>query len=127
LAETTKFLSLATAEDGSIYYSGAVNLLEYKEFWDIDIAKSALMLLDHVELLDKIFQNSPYEGDVRTVIEEELGIRNLGKAAVVFAPYQVGKKNGQIAVFGPSRMNYSAVIPVIRYTRNLIEELGESW
>ena len=33
---------------------------ESKEFWDIDVAKSALMLLDNYELLEKIFQNAPF-------------------------------------------------------------------
>lgn len=127
LAETVKTLSLATADEGYIIHAGAVHVLDHKEFWEIDNAKAALTLLDHFELLEKIFQNVPYGGEVRCAIEDELGLRNLSRCTVVFAPYSVGNRSGNIAVLGPSRMKYSSVIPAVRYTKRLVEELGESW
>jgi transcriptional regulator of heat shock response len=35
--------------------------------------------------------------------------------------------SGRVAVLGPSRMNYSKVIPTLRYAKNLLEELGGAW
>lgn len=127
LAENTKMLSIATTSDGFVTHAGSVNVLDNREFWDIDVAKSALILLDNYELLDKIFQLSPYGEDVRCVIEEEIGLDKLNKCAIVFAPYNTGRVSGNIAVLGPSRMNYSKVIPTLRYAKNLLEELGGAW
>ena len=127
LAENTKLLSIATTNDGYITHAGAVNVLDNKEFWNIDVAKSALLLLDNYELLSKVFQASPFGGEVRYVIQEEMGYENLEKCAVVFAPYNIGKVSGFVAVLGPSRLNYPKVIPIIRYTKKLLEELGGSW
>jgi len=127
LAENTKMLSIATTTDGFVTHAGAVNVLDNKEFWDIDVAKSALLLLDNYELLEKVFKSAPFGEDVRCVIEEEIGMDKLNKCSVAFSPFNVGKVNGNIAVLGPSRMNYSKIIPTLRYAKNLLEELGGSW
>lgn len=127
VAENTKMLSIATTNDGFVTNAGAVNVLDNREFWDIDVAKSALMLLDNYELLDKVFQTTPIGEDVKCVIEEEIGMEKLNKCAVVFSTYNTGKVGGHIAVLGPSRMNYSKVIPTLRYAKNLLEELGGAW
>jgi transcriptional regulator of heat shock response len=127
LAEATKGLAIATTSDGYIVHAGAVNVLENKEFWDIDVAKAALTLLDRYDLLEKILASAQYGNDVKVVLEEEIGLDKLDNCAVVFSQYNVGKKQGYIAVLGPSRNNYAAIIPAVRYTKQLIEELGNSW
>lgn len=127
LAEITNSLAMATTSDGFMAHAGAVNVLENKEFWEIDSAKAALIILDNAEMLERVFQAAPYGGDVKTVLEDELGIHNLRKSSIVFSPYHVGNRSGHIAVLGPSRINYAKVIPAIRYTKKVVEELGEAW
>jgi transcriptional regulator of heat shock response len=127
LAENAKEMAIGISNDGYITSSGMVNILDHKEFWDIDVARTALNLLDRHELLEEIFKKSPYGNEVRTVIGTEIGIENLENCAFVFSSYQAGNKNGYVGVFGPARMKYESIIPAVRYTKNLIEELGESW
>lgn len=127
LSEVTKLLSIATTDDGYVVHAGAVNVLDNKEFWEIDVAKAALTLLDNYPMLEKMFQRAQFGQDVASVIEEEIGMESLKKCATVFARYNARNRQGYIAVLGPSRMNYSAVIPAVRYSKNLIEELTEAW
>lgn len=128
LAENTGNLAIATSGDGYMTSAGAVNVLENKEFWEIDVAKTALSLLDDYELISKVFENSAlHQAEIKFAIEDEIGIENLNKCAIIFTPYQTGNKKGYIAILGPSRLNYSGIIPILRYTKNLIEELGGSW
>jgi transcriptional regulator of heat shock response len=127
LADITQYLSIATIDDGFVTHAGAVNVLDNKEFWEIDVAKSALLLLDDYTLLEKIFSSRPHGGEVKVAIEDELGMEDLSKCTIVFTPYNSGNRAGHLAILGPSRMNYEKVIPSIKYTKNLIEELGESW
>jgi transcriptional regulator of heat shock response len=127
LSENIQEAALATTSDGYITTAGLVNILDHKEFWDIDVARTGLNLIDRYELLEEIFHKAPYTRDVRTVIGVEIGIENMENCALVFSPFQAGNKSGHVAVFGPSRMRYDTVIPAIRYTKNLIQELGESW
>jgi transcriptional regulator of heat shock response len=127
LSEITKMLSIATTDDGFVVHAGAVNVLDNKEFWEIDVAKAALLLLDNYPLLEKIFQTARYGEDVNCVIEEELGMESLKKCTTVYARYTARNRSGFIAVLGPSRMNYATVIPAVRYSKNLIQELNEAW
>ncbi len=127
LAENTHTLAIGTESDGTVMTSGAVNILDHKEFWDIDVARTALGIIDRYELLEEIFKKAPYGKDVRTIIGTEIGIENLEHCAFIFAPYSTGKKAGTIALFGPARMKYEAMMPTVRFTKNLIQELGESW
>jgi transcriptional regulator of heat shock response len=127
LSENVKELIIGTANEGHVTCAGMVNILDHKEFWDIDVARTALNLLDRYELLEEIFNKSPYGEEVRTVIGTEIGIEKLENCAFVFSSYQAGNKSGYISVFGPARLKYDNVIPAVRYTKNLIEELGESW
>lgn len=127
LADLTQYLSIATTEDGFVTHAGAVNVLDNKEFWEIDVAKAALVLLDDYALLARIFESKPHGGEVKVALEDELGMENLSKCTLVFTPYTAGNRRGHLAVLGPSRMNYDKVVPSVRYSKRLVEELGESW
>ncbi len=128
LADMTKLLALVTTEDGYVAHAGAVNVLDNIEFWDIDVAKSALYLLDRYELLQELLEKASYgSNDVKFLIGEELGSKYLNNCSLLFSPYVVGNRSGYVGVLGPARMNYSVVVPAVRYTKKLIEELGENW
>ena len=127
LSEATECLSLATTENGFVTYAGAVNVLEHKEYWDIDIAKSTLRILDDFETLNRIFQSVMPGQEVYTLIGDEIPVENLDKSTIIFTPFKIGEKGGNIAILGPSRLNYSKTMPIVKYTKRLLEELGGSW
>ena len=128
LSETTHQLALLITDDDFITFSGAVNLLDYQEFWDIEIAKSALHLLDRSDALNEIFRRNSFGGrEVMTAIGDDIGLEKLRYSSFVFAPYACGNRTGYVAVLGPTRMRYENIIPAVRYTRNLLQELGENW
>lgn len=127
LAEATDCLSIAVTDNGYVTYAGAVNVLEHKEYWDIDIAKSTLKILDDYETLNRIFQSVMPGQETYTLIGDEIPVENLEKSTIIFTPFRIGEKTGNIAILGPSRLNYSKAIPIVKYTKNLLEELGGSW
>jgi len=127
LAETIGTLAIATTEEGFIISSGAANLLDNKEFENIDTVKTALTVIDNYEVLNQIFKKSIFGDEIRYVIGDEIGIENLERSAFVFSEYKAGSKKGYICIFGPSRMHYNNVVPSLKYTKRLIEELAENW
>jgi transcriptional regulator of heat shock response len=127
LSEMSRSLAFATTEDGFVSYAGAANILDHKEFWDIDVAKQAFSLLDEYHLLERVLDNASTQGEIKTLIEEEIGIEKLNRCAMVFTEYSAGKRSGKIGVIGPSRISYPEIIPSVKYTKRLIEELGGSW
>ena len=127
LSDVTKEMAFLTSKDGFLSSAGSVNLLDHREFWDIETAKEALNLSDRYELVEQALSKSRESGDVKCMIGDEIGINKLQNCGIVFSEYDTGKKSGYVAVMGPSRMKYQRIIPAVRNAKNLIEELAGSW
>ena len=127
LADLTQELSIAVTYDGFMVHAGAVHILDKKEFWEIEVTKTALSLLDNFELLEQVLQRSPEGvGEVEFLIGEDLGLPKLPNCSLVFTRFKSSRTSGYLAVLGPSRMKYQSVIPSLKYTKNLIEEILNS-
>lgn len=126
LAETTKSLAIASDVDGSIYYSGAANILDMPECYDIDITRNLLSLLDHVDYLNQIFLQAPSMQVTHILLGDDLG-ENLTPYAIVFHHFGTdNRRQGTIGVIGPYRLNYSRLVPAVNYLGGLIDELINS-
>lgn len=128
LSSQTGNLAVAYSEDGDMFYSGAANILEMPEFYDIDLTKAVLAMIDSQETISEIFDRAVGEEPVHILIGEEIGQAYLEYCGVVFAPFGSGKKNaGVIGVIGPARMHFNRVIPTVRYFGDLLTELSRSY
>ena len=128
LAEKTKSLAIAANEEGDIFCSGYSNILDMPEFFDIDITKNLLSVLDEFEFFNDIFAKTIDDEDIHILLGEELGPRLKGPYGFVFTQYKTPKHSvGEIGVIGPNRLNYTYVIPTVRYFGNLISEIAEGW
>src|SRR3990172_5418547 len=58
LAEKTRTLALATSVNGDLYYAGAANILEMPEFYDINLTRNLLLMLDRLDFWNRIFKEA---------------------------------------------------------------------
>lgn len=123
LASRCDMLGLATDEDGEVYYAGAANILDWPEFYDIDVTRFVLSLFDENPRLKDIIGRAQGADPMHILFGEELGFDNLGPTGFVFTRYEVDpEKGGVVGVIGPARMNFSLVLPYVKYVRNLLVE-----
>ncbi len=128
LAQKTRALAVATDNDGQLYVAGAANILDMPEFYDIDLTKEVLGLLDGIDRLNDLFSRSTVDYDVNVLLGEELGYELLAPCGFVFTDYQsAGGKSGFLGVVGPMRLNYPTIIPTIRYFKKLLSEFSGSY
>ncbi len=127
LADRTKSLALASDLDGDVFYSGTAHILSMPEFFDIDLTRHVLTLLDHFEYLNKIFERS--EGsELQIVLAEDLGLPYLSPCAMVFTKFGGGTEHeGFIGVMGPCRLNYPKLIPTVRFVGSVMDEIVNQW
>jgi heat-inducible transcriptional repressor len=128
LAENSHLLSIAITDDNDIFYAGAAHILDIPEFFDIDVTKTVLGLLDrHGDLLS-LFKKATSDNPVKVLLGEELDMHYLEPCGFVFTGFYAGKYgSGMVGVIGPSRLNYPAIVPVVRYFGGLISEVGRNW
>ena len=64
--------------------------------------------------------------DTQFLIGEEIGLPSLKSCSIVFTKFKTPKTSGFIAVLGPSRMKYQTILPSLKYSKHLIEEILNS-
>ncbi len=125
LAQRTKSLAVVMTDNGDLYHAGYANILEIPEFYDIDVTKSVLSLLDEASQLTSLFAKSLSEEPIRVLIGNDFGLEALSSCSLVFADFKTGQdKSGKVGVIGSCRSDFAYVIPVLRYFVNLIKEMG---
>jgi heat-inducible transcriptional repressor len=127
LALRTKELALSMTEEGDIYTAGMANILEFPEFFDIDLTKSLLAHLDDADYWKGLLNHSPEESQVGILIGDDLGDELYESCGFVFRRFEAGPHTGVIGVVGPARLNYSRIYPTVRYFGELIDEIFRSW
>ena len=128
LADKTKTMAIATTDEGDIYYSGAANILDMPEFYDIELTKTVLSLVDQASRINDIFTTRDVDEDIQVVFGEELGWEDLNPCGFVFAKFVTRNKHtGSLGIIGPARLNFSYVIPVVRYVNGLLSQMENSW
>ena len=128
LALKTRAIALAATDGGDFFFSGYANILDMPEFYDIDLTKTLLSAIDEVECFRLLFASAMGDEDIHVLLGEDLGPRLAGPYGMVFRRYITPQKSGgEIGVIGPTRLNYTYVVPTVRYFGNLIEEVARDW
>ena len=127
LAHETKKMAMGTIEEGPFYYAGVANILDAPEFYDIDLTRTVLGLIDQDQLMRDILSKVISEETVSVLIGNESGMETLHPCSIVFSRYQLGKRQGYLGILGPSRMRYPTIMPTVGYISSLIEEFLGDW
>jgi len=128
LASRTRALAVAATNEGDTYSAGSAYILDMPEFFDIDVTRNVLSLLDEGRRLQLIFEKAFGEDPIHILLGDELEQEYLEPCGLVFTHFTAGPtKKGALGVIGPSRLNYSQVIPQVRYFGELIEEITKNW
>lgn len=123
MAERSKALGIALSDERQIYHSGYANLLEMPEFYDIDVTKSVLSLIEKANILQEIFQRGESQDKVHLVYGRELSDKNLESIGVMFITVNARGHNCQLGVIGSERFDYPYLVPMMKYFKSLIEEM----
>jgi len=126
LAQRTQDLALAVVDDGRVYHAGYANILAIPEFYDIDLTRGVLSLIDEINEVKKLFARAFGEEEIHLLLGDELGHEYLEPCGMVFCDFSTGTKKGSLGVIGPNRLNYPLVVPTVRYFKGLIEELAKN-
>jgi len=107
---------------GEILFDGQSNLLA--EAADVERARCVLRTLEEKDQIVKLLDRTLAAPGICVFIGAEAKLANLEDISVVAASYgSEDRPLGTIGVIGPSRMNYSRVIPLVDFTADVITEI----
>lgn len=117
-------LKKVISEDEDLYLEGANKSFELPEFKSLEIAKNFINILDTKEIMLDMLNNG-FAEDINVYIGDENENEELKDFSVVTFKHSVGNKQlGTIGIIGPTRMDYSKVISVMKY---ISKKLNEQW
>jgi heat-inducible transcriptional repressor len=125
LAEKTHTLALTATNEGDLYYAGAANILEMPEFYDYQLTHELLESLDEYSVWWDVLERNTDPFSI--LVGEDLMQGTLRQCGFIYFKFKTPHVVGAIGVVGPTRLNYSNIIPVVRYMGGLIDEFASSW
>ena len=102
-------------EKNKLYLEGKNKVFDYPEFREVDVARNFLNLLDEKDIVESIVANG-ISKDVNVYIGDENEDENLKNLSLITFKHELdGKELGTIGIIGPTRMDYSKVISIMKY------------
>lgn len=127
LADKTKTLAVSCTSKGSLYHSGHAHILENPEFYDIDVAKGVLSMIDEFSQINSLFSRATDDNTLHILVGEDLGNDMFANLGMVFTDFSTDEVQGFLGIIGPSRLDYPAIIPTIRYFGDLVDQISKNW
>lgn len=104
----------------NIYLTGMGHMLVQPEFSDVKQLKELMYMLDRKELVKMI----GHTNKLSIRIGREASFMPTDSCTIISVPYYVSEEDqGTIAIIGPTRMEYSKVIPLMEYVAKNIAKL----
>ncbi|HXH84191.1 MAG TPA: heat-inducible transcriptional repressor HrcA [Candidatus Tectomicrobia bacterium] len=110
----------------TLYVSGATNMLDHREFWDIETTRQLLRAFEQKERLAELMTELAADEGVRVTIGEENPVSEMRECTLITSTYMYRDQVlGILGVVGPRRLPYPDVISVVEDTaRNVTETLS---
>ena len=124
LARRSGALSLAIGPDEEFYLAGLANILNFPEFWDIDLTQSLLSVLDNYSFWQNLINKEGEEMLVYVLLGEDLGGNYLSSCGFIFSRFRLANSDYAIGILGPCRLEYSRVIPLVNFFGHLLSEFS---
>ncbi|SFP79366.1 heat-inducible transcriptional repressor HrcA [Caldicoprobacter faecalis] len=114
--------SIAQKEQTEVYLGGTTNIFNFPEYRDIRKAKAFLSLMEQKDLLYSLLSKFDKKG-VTVVIGTENECEQMKECSIVMTTYSIGDKVlGTMGLIGPTRMEYSKAVSVVRYVGETVSK-----
>ena len=108
----------------TLYVSGAINMLDHPEFWDLDTTRQLLRTFEHKERLAELMTTLAADEGVRVMIGDENPVSEMRECTLITSTYMYRDQVlGILGVVGPRRLPYPEVITVVNETARQVTEV----
>jgi heat-inducible transcriptional repressor len=114
---------LALLRGRTLYISGAINMLDHPEFWDIETTRELLRTFEQKERLANLMASLAHEQGLQVTIGEENPFAEMRECTLITSTYLYRNQVlGILGIVGPRRLPYPDVISVVNETARQVSE-----
>ena len=118
--------ALEKPAQSELVIQGRSNLMEAPEFMDVAKLRQIFQAFEEKSILLRLLEKSLSAHGVQIFIGAESSQAGLDGLTAVTSAYGREKPLGAVGVIGPTRMDYSRVIPMVDYTARLVSKILEN-
>ena len=116
--------ALGTEQGGEVFIEGRTNLMDAPEFSDMARLRQIFVAFEEKSTLLRLLEKSMLAQGVQIFIGSESELSGLDGLTAITSPYgDEDSPVGALGVVGPTRMDYSKVIPMVDYTARLVSRI----
>jgi heat-inducible transcriptional repressor len=114
---------VALLKERTLYVSGAINMLDHPEFWNIETTRDLLRTFEQKERLAELMTMLAKAEGLRVTIGEENPYAEMRECTLITSTYLYRDQVvGILGVVGPRRLPYPDVISVVNETARHVTE-----
>jgi heat-inducible transcriptional repressor len=107
----------------TLYVSGAINMLDHREFWDIEQTRALLRTFEQKERLAELLTSLAGDAGVRVTIGVENPVDAMRECTLITSTYLYRDQVlGILGVVGPRRLPYPEVMSIVNETARQVTE-----
>jgi heat-inducible transcriptional repressor len=107
----------------TLYVSGAMNILDHPEFWDIEQTRALLRTFEQKERLADLMTSLSADAGVRVTIGVENPVDAMRECTLITSTYMYRDQVlGILGVVGPRRLPYPEVMSIVNETARQVTE-----
>jgi heat-inducible transcriptional repressor len=107
----------------TLYVSGAINMLDHPEFWNLETTRELLRTFERKEQLAELMTTLAADEGVRVMIGDENPVGEMRECTLITSTYMYRDQVlGILGVVGPRRLPYPDVISVVNETARQVTE-----
>jgi len=107
-----------------IVRDGMLNIMAQPEFAETERVRQFMSIFESGRLLEGVLTEALASDGVRVIIGSENKSDDMRQCSLVLSRYgRDGEAEGVLGIVGPTRMSYSRVISIVRYTAGILQDL----
>jgi heat-inducible transcriptional repressor len=120
--------ALQSEEEEELYIEGTSQILDYPEFAaDVEKIRTLFKAFEEKHHLITLLDQTLASQGVQIIISPEEHFPEMQLSMVASSYAGDRTPVGSLGVIGPMRMDYSRVIPIVRYTASMVTDLLKKW
>jgi heat-inducible transcriptional repressor len=113
--------------EGDLFIDGKDNIIQSPEFADMEKMRGLLQAFEEKTKIVKLLDKALSAHGIQIFIGAENNLNEMVNCSIVAAPYSREKYTlGTLGIIGPTRMDYSSIIPIVDYTARLVGKILEN-
>ena len=115
---------LAMLRGRTLYVSGAMNILDHREFWDLETTRDLLRTFEQKERLADLITSFAADEGLRITIGEENPYTEMRDCTMITSTYMYRNQVlGILGVIGPRRLPYPEIISIVNDTARQVTDV----